>query len=699
MSFIQKGLFALLFFIVVFVSHLHADEDVWPKELTLEKHKLIIYQPQPESLSGSTLKALAAISVESNDRENPIFGAIWFRAQINIDKSENRAELSDFKLDKLRFPDEKDNRSSVLQKLIKEKMPHWSLDISYQKLLSSLEIKDMQKKQSVNIKTDAPNIIITEVPSILISIDGEARLKPIEKSKLFRVINTPFTIIMDSADSTYYLNADKNVWYSSTDVKTGYKIDKNVPKEVAKHQPKVSQEQEEDSDNTLEVGAAPEIVVVTEPTELISCDGKPEFTPISETGLMYVSNTESDLFMQISTQQYYLLLAGRWFESKNLHKGWKYIKSTALPKGFSQIPSDSDSSNILYAVSGTSESKDAVLDAQIPQTASVDRNTATLSVSYDGDPEYKKIDGTSLSYLVNTQTPVILANKRYYACDNAIWFVANNPYGVWSVATSIPEEIYTIPTSSPLYNVTFVKVYKVTDDTVYVGYTSGYTNTYIYNTTIVYGTGYVYQPWYGTYYYPRPVTWGFHVRWSPYYGWGFGMSYSTGPFTFMIGGGGWYGHGFWGPAPFYRYGHGYHRGYHNGYRRGYIHGRLDGNNRPVTREAKQRHRNNLYNSKVNKSRVKNSRDRAGNRFKSSNIKQKRSNNVYADRNGGIHRKVDNSWQQRSSSGWDKSRPSNTSRQNSLNRSFESRNRGSNFSRGSFSGGHSRGSSRARGLRR
>ena len=59
---------------------------------------------------------------------------------------------------------------------------------------------------------------------------------------------------------------------------------------------------------------------------------------------MYVSNTESDLFMEISTQKYYLLLAGRWFETKNLHKGWRYIKSTALPTDFSKIPEDSDSS-------------------------------------------------------------------------------------------------------------------------------------------------------------------------------------------------------------------------------------------------------------------------------------------------------------------------------------------------------------------
>ena len=265
MSFIKKSFSTLLFFVLVFANQLQAGDDAWPKELQLGEHKLVIYQPQPESLTGSTLKALAAISVESNDREKPTFGAIWFEAHLNVDKSQNSAQLNSFTLDKLRFPDEKENRANTLEQLIKKSMPNWSLDISYQKLLSSLEVQDMQKKQSANIKTDAPKIIVTEVPSVLISIEGEPRLKPIEKSKLFRVINTPYTLIMDSSTSKYYLNADQNVWYSSLDVKSGYKVDKSVPSEVKKHQSKASEENEKSDNIEHKVGVAPEIIVVTKP--------------------------------------------------------------------------------------------------------------------------------------------------------------------------------------------------------------------------------------------------------------------------------------------------------------------------------------------------------------------------------------------------------------------------------------------------
>ncbi len=693
MQIIKKSFLALLFFSTIFGLGLNADSDMWPKELQLQKHKVIFYQPQPQSFKETSLKAIAAISVETEGVEEPIFGALWFDSEVHVDKSQNRAEISGFKLDKLRFSGEEDSRTQEIEKLIKESMPNWSLDISYQKLLSTIEINTLQKKESKNISTDAPNIIVTQEPSILISIDGEPRLKPIPETKLFKVINTPYTMIMDSK-SNYYLNADKDIWYSSTDINKGWKLDKDTPVEVKKQQPKENQKSKtiESKKETI-----PKIFVATKPTELISCDGKPVFSPMGKTGLMYVSNTESDFFMELSSMKYFLLLAGRWYESKGLNKSWKYIKSTDLPAGFAQIASDSDSSNVLYAVAGTEEAKDAVLDSQIPQTATIDRESARLFVKYDGEPKLKKIDGTSLSYIQNTQTPVIFADKKYYACDKAIWFASKSPHGFWDVATEVPQEIYSIPATSPLYNVTFVRIYKTTDTEVQAGYTSGYTNTYVQNNTIVYGTGYTYDSWYGNYYYPYPSTWGFHMRWSSYYGWGYGMSYGASPFAFAIAG----------SAVIGAYNHGYRNGYNRGsgaaYRKGYMDSHDRGNrpnrdklgnkNRPGKgdklskgdRSQKLKNRKNIYNSKDNKSRVKDTKKRNGEKFKSPKAENRRNNNVFADRDGNVHRKVDNNWQSRDRSGWDGSRQPNADRRNNLDRNFQSRERGNNFSRGSFSG--------------
>ena len=61
--------------------------------------------------------------------------------------------------------------------------------------------------------------------------------------------------------------------------------------------------------------------------------------------------------------------------------------------------------------------------------------------------------------------------------DNAVWFVANHQQGPWEVATEVPEEIYTIPPSSPVYYATFVRIYQAGEDEVEVGYTPGYQGT------------------------------------------------------------------------------------------------------------------------------------------------------------------------------------------------------------------------------
>ena len=89
---------------------------------------------------------------------------------------------------------------------------------------------------------------------------------------------------------------------------------------------------------------------------------------------------------------------------------------------------------VLYAVPESEAAKTAVLDAQIPQTAAIDRSKASLEVEYDGQPKFEPIETTTMTYAVNTATPVVQASGTYYACDNAVWFVASQPTGTWAVA-------------------------------------------------------------------------------------------------------------------------------------------------------------------------------------------------------------------------------------------------------------------------
>jgi hypothetical protein len=631
----------------------------WPREIVTEKGTVVIYQPQPEKLEGDLLSGRAAVAVELKENKEPVFGALWFKARLETDRANRTATITQLDVTEVRFPEQDDAMAKKVATLLEREILGWDLPIDMDRLLTTLEFAEKRLESTEKIETRPPKILISREPAVLITLDGDPRLVEEKGSSLKRVVNTPFTLLYNPSGKMYWLYADVDSWYTAGDIKGDWTLVKNIPAEVAARAPKPEPEEEEavgDDAETKETepGPPPKIVISTEPAELIVFKGEPEYTPITGTDLLYASNTDSDVLMDIGSQQHYVLLSGRWYAGSGLEGPWKFVPGEDLPDYFADIPEDSQMGTVLYAVPGTDVAKEAVLDAQIPQTAAVDPKKASLAVEYDGKPKFEPIKDTKMTYAINTATPIIFAEKKYYACDQAVWFVADRPEGPWAVATMIPAVIYTIPPDSPLYNVTYVHIYKATPEVVYVGYTPGYTSTYVYHNTIVYGTGYYWPGWYGSYYYPRPSTWGFHVRYNPWSGWGFGVSYSSGPFTFSMGGGGWYRGGWWGPSR-YRgynrgYSHGYRHGAHRGYRAGYNAGRRHESRDNLYRNTRNEGRT-LSDSQRADARSRASSSRSGTRSSRAATASSRPNNVYAGRNGEVYRQTDKGWQQRSGDNW------------------------------------------------
>ena len=47
-------------------------------------------------------------------------------------------------------------------------------------------------------------------------------------------------------------------------------------------------------------------------------------------------------------------------------------------------------------------------------------------------------------------------------CYQGVWFTGKTATGPWEVASSVPEQIYQIPVSSPAHHVTYVTVEETT---------------------------------------------------------------------------------------------------------------------------------------------------------------------------------------------------------------------------------------------
>lgn len=571
-----------------------AAQNEWPKTVTGSNGSLIkVYQWQPESFSNGILQANAAISVAENGKGDPAFGMIWLTASTK--DNGQQIIIRSVEVNAIKLPDETDeDKLTALQTSIADGMTNQNFSIPASEINNALQVNREQEKISGSLNNNPPKIIYSDKPSLLVVIDGAPRLQQNSQWGVETVINTPFIIIKNN-NNKFYLYGGKH-WYTAPSATGPYAITTSVPANLERIQSEIIQAnkdnkvQQEENDYAIS-----NIIVSTEPAELLQSNGEPNFTPVQQTNLLYVKNSNNDIFMDVSSQQYYVLLSGRWYKSQTLSGKWNYVASDKLPADFAKIPEGSPKDNVLASIAGTIAARDAVMDAQVPQTAKVDRKNANADIQYDGEPQFDDIDGTDMAYAINTPDYVIRWRGTYYAVDNGVWFQSYSPNGPWAVSVDRPYAVSLIPPRYPVYAMKYVYIYDVTPDYIYMGYTPGYLNTFVYGPTVVYGTGYYYRPWYGRYYYARPYTWGFNMHYNPWTGWGFGFNYNIGWFHMGIGHyNSWGWGGWWGPSvyrPSYCW-----TPYYGGYRHGYYgNSYYRSRNTVIVNNINVYHNNNIYN--------------------------------------------------------------------------------------------------------
>jgi hypothetical protein len=647
----------------------------WPRDIIVPTGTITIYQPQAEDLKGNVFTGRAATSYLKTGGTSPVFGVLWFEARLNVDRDSRNGELENVQITRVRFPNATPDQEQRYIDTVQDAISNWPTQpISMDRLIAMLQVAKKDEASEEQLKNDPPVILFKEAPALLVCYDGAPTARDIPNSKLQRVINTAYPVVYDPATKTYYLTNTK-LWYGASDPLGPWKLGATPPPEVVAAIPPDAKEQAKDDESPLLSTTPPEIVTATVPTELIWFDGRPNFLPVGSAGdLLYVENTDGNVFMDVKSKSYFVLISGRWFTGASLAGPWTFVKPSDLPKSFNTIPPSSSKGPVRASVPGTEESKDAIMDTQIPQTAAVKRGPAAdVQTSFDGEAQFKAVEGTDLQYAVNTAQQILKWQDKYYLCKDGIWYSASSPSGPWEVSDKRPEGVDKIPASNPLYNTKYVQVYDSTPDVVYVGYTPGYMGAYPYYGTVVYGTGYYYPGWVGAYYYPWAWTWGWGAYYSPYYGWGMGAGFGWGFAWGFAWGAAWnhwgWGGGYWGAGGMYNNirinninigrgnlsgnwpGQGGNRPGQGGNKPG------QGGNRPGQGGAKpsQQPANNLYNRgnnperKASKDQVNKSRQDMANRPQASKGK---ANNVFAGNDGQVYRRdAGGGWQQNGKNGW------------------------------------------------
>jgi hypothetical protein len=514
-----------------------APDGGWPRSMSMASGAtLIMYQPQLLSWDGETqLVAMAAIEYLATASATPQLGTIKIKSPTSVSMDTRLVQLTKVQVSDIRFTSLTKDQLKDVTAEIEKSMPTAPLVIALDRVLAMMD-KSQIRAQGVQLKTDAPPIFASTQSAILVQFDGEPILSPIEGTTLQYAVNTNWDVFQDTSTKLFFLRNNAN-WFQTADPAGGWTPVKDLPAGFSKLPA---------DDNWKEVRAnipgtkidakkMPAIFVSKTPAELILLDGDPKHSPVKGTNLLWVSNTASDVF-RMKDSDFYFLVTGRWFRASKLEGPWTFATPN-LPPDFQNIPSDHERARVLSSVPGTNQAAEAVLLAQVPQTARVTASTIKApDVKYAGDPQFKQVEGSSVAYAANCSNDVVEVQNTYYLCAQGVWFSSAAPVGPWVVTTAVPKEIYAMPPSSPVYNVTYVVVVDPSPMYPMYAYYPGYMGVTIAFGCPMYGTGFYYPPYYYRppygypVYYPRPVTYGCGAMYNPYTGaYGY-ASHAYGPY-------------------------------------------------------------------------------------------------------------------------------------------------------------------------
>lgn len=206
-----------------------------------------------------------------------------------------------------------------------------------------------------------------------------------------QVVNSAFPIYFDPSERAWFIsNGDS--WYRSLAITGPYAPVGEPTAEVAK----VAERKTPAEQDALQEGAGaevlwrpepgppPKLVVTTEPAELISFDGAPDFLPIEgDPGLLYAGNTDESILVDVASRTTFVLLSGRWIAARSLDGPWAFVPPDELPASFSRIPPSSLVAEAIAQGAGPLGGRDPAPDTEaLPQAVGTGSAAGRPRVSY-----------------------------------------------------------------------------------------------------------------------------------------------------------------------------------------------------------------------------------------------------------------------------------------------------------------------------
>ena len=351
------------------------------------------------------------------------------------------------------------------------------------------------------ISTRAPEIHVRRTPAVLVQIEGDPELVPVDTFPLQYVANSATDIFHDPSTKRWFMLLHEH-WVSSSSVDGPWAWhDDKLP--VVLTQLPVSSPRghvwsfvpgtrrytkRTEGGEPPRPDPMPEIIVSHKPAELVLLLGDPLFTLIPHVKLMTVANTISDLFFHPRSGKYYLLISGRWFVAEDVDGKWEPAFGS-LPEEFAQIPREHARGHVRWCVAGTPEAAEAAARAALPERALLSRRVSA-SVRYEGkDIRTAPLEGTEVRHVTNTEDDVLVVGGVYYACVRGAWFRSKNGESPWDHVESLPDDLLPVPESTGFWHVNVCSALGAEDKAYRFQIRGPYRGIYVHRGAPVYGNG------------------------------------------------------------------------------------------------------------------------------------------------------------------------------------------------------------------
>ena len=320
----------------------------------------ILYQPQVATWTDQKkMVAWSAVAYEQKDAKQPAYGTIKIEADTKVAVDDRLVDFSNFSITEFTFTSLSRDQSRDLVAGLQKAIPDAERVIALDRVMAAVDKSTIRPKETPGIKADPPKVFYSPKSAILMNLDGDPIWSPIQDNDLKFAVNTNWDLFVNTPEMALYLRND-DTWLKAFDIKGPWAAAGKLPASFGKLPADENWKDVKASVPGKPVAAsdAPSVFVSTEPAELLLLRGAPVYEPVAGTSLLWVSNTDSDLFRMGKTGAFYFLVAGRWFSTEDLNGPWTFA-TPKLPEDFKKIPLEHARSRVLASVPGTDQAAEA----------------------------------------------------------------------------------------------------------------------------------------------------------------------------------------------------------------------------------------------------------------------------------------------------------------------------------------------------